>query len=135
MIPNLKHNHIGRKIERIRELKGIKQETLAAEIGVTQQAISKIEQSAIVDQDKLERIAKALNVTVETIKNFNEESAINFISSTFNHSGIFNYNCTLTFNPIDKLLELYEQTLKDKNELLRQKDEIIEMFKRQQRTS
>ena len=40
-----KPNHIGRKIARIRELRGMKQETLAQELGISQQSISHIEQS------------------------------------------------------------------------------------------
>jgi transcriptional regulator with XRE-family HTH domain len=42
--------HIGRKISRIRDIKGIKQDYLALELGVSQQTISKIEQSAEVDE-------------------------------------------------------------------------------------
>ena len=38
-------NHIGRKISRIRELRGMKQEALAAALGVSQQAVSTIENS------------------------------------------------------------------------------------------
>ncbi|MDR3697699.1 helix-turn-helix transcriptional regulator [Mucilaginibacter sp.] len=50
--------HIGRKIGRIRELKGIKQEVLAAELGVSQQSISRIEQSETIEDDKLKQIAQ-----------------------------------------------------------------------------
>lgn len=50
--------HIGRKISKIRELKGIKQETLAHELDISQQAVSKIEQSADVDGEALEKIAQ-----------------------------------------------------------------------------
>ncbi|PHR87060.1 MAG: transcriptional regulator, partial [Leeuwenhoekiella sp.] len=35
-----KPNHIGRKIARIRELRGMKQETLAEELGISQQSVS-----------------------------------------------------------------------------------------------
>ena len=35
--------HLGRKISRIRELRGMKQESLATELGISQQAISKLE--------------------------------------------------------------------------------------------
>ncbi|HTN20446.1 MAG TPA: helix-turn-helix transcriptional regulator [Pelobium sp.] len=35
--------HIGRKISRIRELRGMKQEALAQELGISQQAVSKLE--------------------------------------------------------------------------------------------
>lgn len=50
--------HIGRKISRIREIRGIKQDYLAIELGVSQQTISKIEQSEEVDDAMLEKIAK-----------------------------------------------------------------------------
>lgn len=71
--------HLGRKISRIRELKGMKQETLASVMGVSQQAISKLEQSEHVDDDRLEEVSKALGVSAEAIKNFDEEAAINVI--------------------------------------------------------
>ena len=53
-----KNNHIGRKISRIRELRGMKQETLAEELGISQQAVSNIENSEKVDDAKLEEIAQ-----------------------------------------------------------------------------
>src|SRR6185436_13538142 len=77
--------HIGRKISRLRELRGMKQETLAEQLGISQQAVSKIEQSEQVEDTTLERIAKALDVTPATIKNFSEEAAVNNIQN--NHEG------------------------------------------------
>ena len=74
-------NHIGRKISRIRELRDMKQEALAQAVGMTQQAISIIENSETVEEAKLAEIAKALGVSVEAIKNFSEEAAINFFNS------------------------------------------------------
>lgn len=107
-------NHIGRKISRIRELRDMKQEALAAALGVSQQAISNIENSETVEDAKLEEIAKALGVTVEGIKNFNEETVLNIISNTFtsNDSSTINaINVQPTFNPMDKVVELYERLL------------------------
>ncbi len=115
--------HIGRKISRIRELRGMKQEALAAELGISQQAVSKIEQSAEVEEAALEKIAAALGVSIESIKNFSDEAALNYFN-TFNDNstGAFNnFNCT--FNPIDKVVELYERLLaseREKTELLKQ---------------
>ncbi|HBU79267.1 MAG TPA: transcriptional regulator [Muricauda sp.] len=111
-----KNNHIGRKIGRIRELRGMKQETLAEMLGVSQQSVSKIEQSETLDNERLEAVAKALGVTPEAIHNFSEELAINYFNN-FNDSseGTFNNHCT--FNPLDKVIELYErlvQAEKDK---------------------
>ncbi|OXA83291.1 helix-turn-helix domain-containing protein [Flavobacterium hercynium] len=114
-----KPKHIGRNISRIRELKGMKQEALAYTLGVSQQTISMIENSETVDEKKLIEIAKILEVSVETIKNFSEEAVLNIIGNTYHDNGIvnagLNYNCN--FNPLDKVLELYErlvQAEKDK---------------------
>ncbi|MEN2402746.1 helix-turn-helix transcriptional regulator [Flavobacterium sp. MC2016-06] len=117
-------NHIGRKISRIRELKDMKQEALAQALGISQQTISTIENSETVDEEKLKEVAKALGVTVEAIENFTEENMITYFN-TFNDNsngwgtGTFNYECN--FNPLDKVVELYErlvQAEKDKNEYL-----------------
>ncbi|NDV15716.1 helix-turn-helix domain-containing protein [Muricauda sp. TY007] len=115
-----KNNHIGRKISRIRELRGMKQETLAEELGISQQAVSNIENSEKVDDVKLEEVAKALGVTKEGIENFSEENVLNIISNTFtsNDSSTINaINVQPNFNPLDKVVELYErlvQAEKDK---------------------
>lgn len=99
--------HIGHNIRRIREMKGVKQEVLAAELGITRQAVSKIEQSESIEDEKLEQIARALDVSPTVIKNF-REAAINYINSFYDSSkGDFNYNCT--FNPIEKLVELFDE--------------------------
>ena len=106
-----KPKHIGRNISRIRELRGMKQEALAIAIGVSQQTISNIEASETVEEDKLELIAKELGVTAEAIKNFSEEGVINYFNNfTDNSAGTFNNHCT--FNPLDKLIEAYEENKK-----------------------
>jgi transcriptional regulator with XRE-family HTH domain len=103
------NTNIGRKISRIRELRGIKQETLAAELGVSQQTVSRMEQSDTLEDDILERVAKVLGVPADAIKNFSEDAVINIISSTLhNTTGLVNYNPTFTFNPIEKIVELYD---------------------------
>ncbi|WP_394775831.1 helix-turn-helix domain-containing protein [Flavobacterium sp.] len=118
-----KPKHIGRNISRIRELRGIKQEILAEAIGVSQQTVSSIEGSEEVEFKRLVEIAKVLGVSVEAIENFSEENMINYFN-TFNDSpnNIFaNNNNTCNFNPLDKVIELYErlvQVEKDKNEFL-----------------
>ncbi|HMG07762.1 MAG TPA: helix-turn-helix transcriptional regulator, partial [Mucilaginibacter sp.] len=66
------NTNIGRKIGRIRELRNIKQETMAAALGLSQQTVSRMEQSDILEDDVLEKIAKVLGVTPEAIKNFSE---------------------------------------------------------------
>ncbi|OXA68378.1 transcriptional regulator [Flavobacterium aquidurense] len=108
----LKPKHIGRNISRIRELRDMKQEALAYAIGVSQQTISSIEGSETVDEEKLKAIAKALGVPAEVIKNFSEEAVFNIIGNTYHNdsSSIKNNNCT--FNPLDKLIEAFEENKK-----------------------
>jgi transcriptional regulator with XRE-family HTH domain len=112
--------HIGRNISRIRELRGMKQEALAIAIGVSQQTISNIENSEAVEEEKLLQIANALNVSTEAIKNFNEDSILNLVSNSFtsnDNSTLNAINIHPNFNPLDKVVELYErlvQAEKDK---------------------
>ena len=111
--------HEGKNVKRIREILGIKQEALALDLGISQQAISSIEQKEALDKDLLEKVAKALKVSPEAISNFNEEEAINVISTTFtshDNSTSIAYQSTLNFNPVDKLVELYEALLKSERE-------------------
>lgn len=116
--------HLGRKISRIREIRGIKQDYLAIELGVSQQTISKIEQSEEVEELTLEKIAAVLGVSTEAIKNFNEEAIFNYFNSFHDSStGDFRQHCT--FNPLDKVVELYERLLqseREKVELLKNGD-------------
>ncbi|RYZ27232.1 MAG: XRE family transcriptional regulator [Chitinophagaceae bacterium] len=105
--------HLGRKIERLREMRGLKQETLAQALGISQQAVSKMESSEVVDDERLKQVADVLGVSVEAIRHFSEEALFNNINNTFHdHSALVNYQ----FNPIDKIVELYERLLKSEQE-------------------
>jgi transcriptional regulator with XRE-family HTH domain len=125
------NTHIGRKISRIRELRGIKQETLASELGVSQQSVSRMEQSEVLEDDVLENIAKILGVTTDAIKNFSDEAVVNYFN-TFNQSvssSNFGHNNTCTFNPLDKLMELVEENKKLYERLLASEIEKSELLK------
>ncbi|MXO07487.1 helix-turn-helix domain-containing protein [Flavobacterium sp. HBTb2-11-1] len=116
--------HIGRNISRIRELRDMKQEALAQALGTNQQAISAMENSETIDEEKLTAVAKALGVTAEGIKNYSDENILSIINNTFNShdsSTLNAVNFQPTFNPLDKIVELYErlvQAEKDKIEYL-----------------
>ena len=128
-----KPNHIGRKISRIRELRGMKQGTLAEELGISQQAVSKIEQSETIEDDKLEQIAKVLGVTKEAIENYSDEAVFNNIQNNYDGSVIhagptINHHCT--FNPLDKLLEAHEENKKLYERLLKSEQDKIEYLEK-----
>ena len=125
-----KPNHIGRKISRIRELRDMKQEALAQALGISQQTISAIENSETIEEERLIEVAKALGVTVEAIKNFSEEAAINYFN-TFNESpnNYFGLN-NCTFNPLDKLMETVEENKKLYERLLKAEQDKIEYLEK-----
>ena len=122
-------NHIGRKISRIRELRDMKQEALAAALGVSQQTISNIENSETIEEEKLQEIAKVLGVTAEGIKNFSEEAVFNIIGNTYHdNSSSLNYNCT--FNPLEKLMESIDENKKLYERLLQaERDKVTYLEK------
>lgn len=124
-----KSNHLGRKISRIRELRDMKQEALAQALGTNQQAISILENSETIEDEKLKDIAKALGVTVEAIKNFSEESVFNYFNTFTDHSaGTFNNNCT--FNPLDKLMESIEENKKLYERLVQSEKDKVEFLEK-----
>lgn len=112
--------HEGRNVKRFREMLGIKQEALASSLGDdwTQKKVSLLEQKETLEPEILDQVAKVLKVAPEAIRSFSEDAANHFFNTFYDHSG-FNYQCT--FNPLDKVMELYERLLtseKEKVELL-----------------
>jgi len=115
--------HHGRNIKRLREILGVKQDIIAAEFNITQQAVSDLEKKAQLNDDVLEKIAKALKIPVDAIKNFNDEATVNVIANTIRESSFLAcYYCHQpTFNQMDKIIEMMERLLKveqEKNALL-----------------
>lgn len=126
--------HEGRNVKRFREMLGIKQDALAANLGEdwNQQKVSLLEQKETIDTPLLAQISAALKIPVEAIQNFDEEQAVNIIANTFtandNATGLI-YNHYPTFNPVEKVMELFERLLaseKDKTNLMK---EILEKIK------
>ena len=115
---------------------GIKQDVVADKLGLSQQKISKIEQSETVDDDTLEKMAEALGVTKEAIQSFDEEKIVYNIQN--NHegankgaSGLQNaqyYHCN--FNPIEKWAEAIEKNEKLYEELLKSEREKVAILQK-----
>ncbi|PAM92281.1 transcriptional regulator [Flavobacterium sp. IR1] len=123
-------NHIGRKISRIREIKDMKQEALAHAMGTNQQAISIMENSDTIEEDKLIEVAKALGVSVEVIKNFSEEGVLNYFDNSSNSGAIAINASNCTFNPLDKLIEAHEKQIKLYERLIQAEKEKTEYWEK-----
>ncbi|WP_439490458.1 XRE family transcriptional regulator [Algoriphagus sp.] len=120
--------HHGRNIKRFREMMGIKQESLAFELGPdwSQKKISLLEQKEEVEEELLRQVAEILKVPAEAIKSFNEEQAINIISNSFENcnqpASIF-YNSSI--NPVDQIIKLHEEKIALYERMLKEKDEMM----------
>lgn len=119
--------HVGRNLQRIRVYLGMKQEALAADLGVNQQIISKIEKQEEIEEGFLKRIAEVLGISEEVIKDFDVEKTIfninhhNYKDANISE-GATTYAIVQQINPLEKIVKLYERLLKseqDKIEILK----------------
>lgn len=67
--------HQGSNVARLRRAMGMKQEALAQELNISQQAISLVEQKRILDKEILLKIANTLHVTPLLIEELEEDPA------------------------------------------------------------
>ena len=122
--------HEGRNVKRFREMLGIKQDALAADLGDdwNQQKISLLEQKETIDPTILQQVSAALKIPVEAIQNFDEEQAVNIIANTFNLIRLLIleiHNPTFNVNPIEKLVQLHEEKIALYERMLKEKDEMM----------
>lgn len=133
--------HQGRNIKRFREMLGMKQDALAFEMGEdwNQQKISLLEQKETIEKEILQRLSEILKIPINAIENFDEESAINIISNTFNdQSNGYNYYPTFNnVNPVEKWLEaldenkkLYERLLETEKQLVASEKEKVALLEK-----
>lgn len=107
-----KRVHHGRNVKRIREFQGIKQDAFAELLGKdwNQQKVSDVEKKETIEPELIKQLAKALNVSEESIENLTNEMASS-IFNTYNFNdtssvGNLIQNGPVNFNPLDKLMEL-----------------------------
>lgn len=125
--------HQGRNVKRFREMMGLKQEGLAMELGEdwTQRRISLLEAKEEIEPEILEQVAKALKVPADAIRNFDEEVAVQIISNTFNDQSIGYVKAySPSFNPIDKVVALYDEKIQLYERMLKDRDDMIERLEK-----
>ncbi len=122
--------HIGRKIERIRRLRGMTQADLGDLLGVTKQAVSKMEQTEKMDAGKLKQVAEALGVTEEGLKNFTEETVLYCTNNFYENCHVSASNIgpistveNLNHFSMEQAVKLFEELLKIEREKFKQEKE------------
>ena len=132
-MPKEKTIHMGRNVKRFRAMFNLKQEGLAYELGEgwSQKKVSILKQKETIEDGVLEEIAKALKIPAEAIRNFDENNAINIIANTFNdEASAYTENYKCNFNPLDKVVELYESKIVLYERMLKDRDMMIEELKK-----
>lgn len=93
--------------------------------GITSHLIRLREKDEL-EPEVLEKITKALDIPIEAITELNEGALINIYSGTWQDNATAAGSIqNQTFNPIDKIVELYERLLKAEQEKVAMLHEII----------
>ncbi|OXA96289.1 helix-turn-helix domain-containing protein [Flavobacterium hercynium] len=120
--------HQGRNVKRFREMLGIKQETLAFDLGEEwdQKKISMLEQKDVIEDNLLKQISDVLKIPVQAFQNFNEEPVVNLISCNFSDNAMFNNRIEVfNNNPIEDIKKLHEEKIALFERMLKEKDEMM----------
>ena len=114
-------NKLGTKIKRIRELRNFSQEYVAEKIGMSQSNYARMENNEVaITNEKLEKIAEALNTSDFVIKNFDENIIFNISQGDNSAAGL---NCSVhNYQISPEIKSLYE----DKIKLLEEKISFLE---------
>ena len=125
--------HQGRNVKRFREMLNIKQEALAYDLGEdwNHKKISMLEQKDVIEDNLLKQISAVLKIPVEAFQNFDEEQAVNVIANTYSFQDFkdnavasgFSYQPS--FNPVDKIVQLYDEKIALYERMLKEKDEMM----------
>nr|WP_314497956.1 helix-turn-helix transcriptional regulator [uncultured Chryseobacterium sp.] len=126
--------HQGRNVKRFREMLGIKQEALAFDLGDewNQKKVSLLEQKETIDDPLLQKISEILKIPVEAFQNFDEENAVNVIANTYSFQDFSDnavasgFNYQPSFNPVDKVVELYERMLEQQKSMIDKLEKLLQ---------
>lgn len=104
---------IGKNIKRERLNKDYTQEYMGSRLNMAQQTYSNLEQKEELDETTVRKIAEILDVPLNKLY---QDDINSNVRDVFQQSGnlgsVFNYS----FNPVDKLIEVYEKLLKEKDD-------------------
>ena len=113
---------VGHKIRAAREFKELSQEYLANKLGISQPALSKIENNETkLDFEKVEEIAAILGVDVDDMLNFDKANIFNNCNQSGTFSGV---NNSFTFTG-EEIKDVYEKLLAEKDKRIQLLEELL----------
>lgn len=130
----------GANVRKLRQILGVKQETLANALNTNQQKISRIEQTRLIDEPTLIKIAEVLNISPKIIQELEENPTSIVIENNTFQSGSSNTgmmeiqhdnNDNRVIHPIEKVTELSKELSSIYERMLaieKEKIAILEQF-------
>ncbi|MDY9919214.1 Helix-turn-helix [Porphyromonadaceae bacterium NLAE-zl-C104] len=131
----VKNTHHGHAVKRFRRTLGKKQEALAADMGISQALVSYYENKKVIEDDMVEKFAKALNVAPELIKELEEDPVTviienNSIENNHGRGYVAIDNSTNHYNPVEKIVELFEKLLEKEQAKIELLEKLLDDKKR-----
>lgn len=122
-------------MKRFREILGMKQESLAIELGDdwTQKKISLLEDKELIEPALLQKVADILKVPTPVLENFDAESAISIIANNFTSNDTSTMNAAnnqCEFNPLEKWLQAMDENKKLYERLIETEREKVAMMEK-----
>lgn len=129
---NTEQIHLGKRIAAIRDGIGLSQGQLAQKLGVSQQMISRWEGSSNLEPETLNRFAEGLGVTPEYIKNYIPQRG-NIQTNSQNYGNSKQIQKNFEAEQINYIVspELVDRLENAYKEVIKTKDEMIELLKRE----
>jgi len=118
-----KYQKIGDNLRKIREIKGIKQESIAKQLGITTNGYGKIERGETsLNIKRLEEIAEILGVNALDVMQFDENIIfnINTMSNSAPNGTVNNYALS------NEERQFFAEQIKSLNELVEKQNKLIE---------
>lgn len=120
--------HHGNNAKRFRETRGIKQDVIAMELGITQQAVSLLEKRQELDDTTIAVYARVVGIDDFFIRNMVDESLSDGSTYLYDHSSQVKSaqvaTQILNFNPLDKIMEICADKDRIYEQLLAEKDKV-----------
>ena len=120
-----KYHKIGENLRKIREIKGIKQESVAKQLGLTTNGYGKIERGETsLNIKRLEEIAEILGINAMDIMQFDESVIfnINTMSNSAPNGTVNNYNLS------NEERQFFADQIKSLSALVEKQNKIIEIL-------
>lgn len=115
---------MGENVRTIRQLRGMKQETLAKKLGIAQQNVSKMEKKSKIPDEVINKAAQAMDVSAEFIKKFDKGAFINNVVAFIEKDQVNNNSS------VQEVISYFKEELSKKDSKISELEQQISLFEK-----